>query len=349
MPEPILPPQTPGVPQIHRGFTIFVTAPSLAAAGADLLLQAGCRVLYLPQGSDGAAVHQLLASEAIDAVISRTVALTAADIAACPTLRIICKHGVGVSNIDVAAATRRGIPVCVTPGANAQSVAEMTLGLMFAVARRISWMDAELRAGRWSRAQDGLELHGRTLGLLGLGEVGQKVAAVALALGMPVLAFDPGVTELPASLKDVRLLPSADAVIAAADVLSLHVPLTAATRGLMDAARLARMRRGAILINTARGEVVDEAALIAALQSGQLRAAGLDTMATEPLPADSPLLQLPNVVLTPHVGGSTPAALDAMARGAAHSVLAFLQGLPTDPATCINAQLLPHLPHQDSP
>lgn len=345
-------PDAQGIPQMPlppRRFTIFVTAPSLATSGADLLLQAGCRVLYLPQDGDGAAVSHLLATEAIDAVISRTVALTAADIAACPTLRIICKHGVGVSNIDVAAATRRDIPVCVTPGANAQSVAEMTLGLMFAAARRISWMDAELRAGRWSRAQDGLELHGRTLGLLGLGEVGQKVATVALALGMPVVAFDPGVAALPAALKDVRLLPSEDAVIAAADVLSLHVPLTAATRGLLNAARLARMRRGAILINTARGEVVDEAALIEALQSGQLRAAGLDTMATEPLPPGSPLLSLPNVVLTPHVGGSTPAALDAMARGAAHTVLAFLQGQPTDPATCINAQVLPPFSHPDSP
>ncbi|MDW5444209.1 hydroxyacid dehydrogenase [Polaromonas sp. SM01] len=344
--------EAPGVqetPAPSQRFTIFVTAPTLAASGADLLRQAGCRVFYLPQGSDAAAVSQLLATESIDAVISRTVALTAADIAACPSLRIICKHGVGVSNIDVAAATRRRIPVCVTPGANAQSVAEMTLGLMFAAARRISWMDTELRAGRWSRAQDGLELHGRTLGLLGMGEVGQRVAAVALALGMPVVAFDPGVTALPAALAKVGLLPSADAVIAAADVLSLHVPLTAATRGLMDATRLARMRRGAILINTARGEVVDEVALIEALQNGHLRAAGLDTMATEPLPPDSPLLSLPNVVLTPHVGGSTPAALDAMARGAAHTVLAFLQGLPTDPATCLNAQVLPHLPHQDSP
>lgn len=319
-------------------FTVFVTAPKLAAPGARLLKDAGCRVLYLPAGSDDdEAVGKIMSTEPVDAVISRTVPLTARDMAACPTLRIVCKHGVGVPNIDVAAATARGIPVCVTPGANAQSVGEMTLGLMFSAARRIAWMDAELRAGRWSRAQDGLELQGRTLGLIGLGAVGRKVAAVAMALGMPVVAFDPSVKALPDALDGVRLLPNVDAVVEAADVLSLHVPLNDATRGLIDAARIARMRPGAILINTARGEVVDEDALIAALRSGHLRAAGLDTMSVEPLPVDHPLLLLPNVVLTPHVGGSTPAALDAMAHCAARTVLAYLQSGQLDLSTCVNA------------
>ena len=318
-------------------FTVFVTAPKLAAPGARLLKDAGCRVLYLPANSDDDAVGKIMSTEPVDAVISRTVPLTARDMAACPTLRIVCKHGVGVPNIDVAAATARGIPVCVTPGANAQSVCEMTLGLMFAAARRIAWMDAELRAGRWSRAQDGLELQGRTLGLIGLGAVGRKVAAVAMALGMPVVAFDPSVKVLPEALDGVRLLPNVDAVVEIADVLSLHVPLNDATRGLIDAARIARMRPGAILINTARGEVVDEVALIAALRSGHLRAAGLDTMSVEPLPLDHPLLSLPNVVLTPHVGGSTPAALDAMAHGAARTVLAYLQSGQLDLSTCVNA------------
>ncbi len=323
--------------------TVFVTAPELAAPGTDLLRQAGCRILYLPVDDDGTAVARIMAGEPVDAVISRTVALTGADIAACPTLRIVCKHGVGVGNIDVPAATRRSIPVCVTPGANAQSVAEMTLGLMFAAARRIVWMDGELRAGRWSRAQDGFELHGRTLGLIGLGEVGRRVATVALALGMRVVAFDPGTRESSPTLQAVHRLSSVDEVLAASEVVSLHVPLTAATRGLIDTARIARMRPGAILVNTARGEVVDEAALIGALRSGQLRAAGLDTMTHEPLPPGSPLLLLPNVVLTPHVGGSTPAALGAMALGAAQTVLQFLQSGRLDPSVCINAASLPSI------
>lgn len=326
--------------QLSAPLTVFVTAPTLARAGTDLLEQAGCRVLYLPDGQDRSAVGRILAAEPVDAIISRTALLTAADLAACPTLRIVCKHGVGVGNIDVDTATQRGIPVCVTPGANAQSVAEMAWGLIFAAARRIAWMDAELHAGRWSRAQDGLQLQGRTLGLVGFGEVGQRVARVALALGMPVVAFDPGLRAVPGGLEAVRLLPTVDAVVQAADVVSLHVPLNSATRGLMDAARIAQMRPGSILINTARGEVVDEPALIDALRSGQLFAAGLDTMAVEPLPPDSPLLALPSVVLTPHVGGSTPAALAAMARGAAQTVLAALLHGQIAPAHCVNPQVL---------
>ena len=228
--------------------------------------------------------------------------------------------------------------VYVTPGANAQSVAEMTLGLMFAAARRIAWMDAELHAGRWSRVQDGIELHGKTLGLVGFGQIGQRVAAVCLALGMEVVAFDPGLKT--SSNPAVRLVASVDEILPLADVLSLHVPLNKHTRGMLGAEQLARLPRGAIVVNTARGEVIDEEALIAALRSGQLYAAGLDTMSVEPLPAGHALAALPNVVLAPHVGGSTPAALAGMARGAARNVLGWLQGQPADPAACVNPQVL---------
>lgn len=321
-------------------FTVLVTAPRLAAAGADLLAAAGARVLYLPEPGGADEVARMLAAEPVDGLISRTVDLTAQAIAGCPTLKVISKHGVGVSNIDVEAASARGIPVYVTPGANAQSVAEMTLGLMFAAARRIGWMDRELHAGRWSRAQDGIELHGRTLGLLGFGQVGQRVALAAQAIGMQVVAFDPALAGGASPVAGVRLVESAEALLPLSQVLSLHVPLNRHTRGLLGAAQLARLPRGAILINTARGEVVDEAALVAALQSGQLYAAGLDTMAVEPLPADSPLAALPNVVLTPHVGGSTPAALAGMAAGAARNVLGWLQGTPVDAAACVNPQVL---------
>lgn len=318
--------------------TIFVTAPRLAPSGVELLDQAQARVIYLQNGNDVQEVERIMASEPIDAVISRTVDLSATAIASCPTLKVISKHGVGVSNIDVDAATHRGIPVYVTPGANAQSVAEMTLGLMFAAARRIAWMDAELHAGRWSRVQDGIELHGKTLGLVGFGQIGQRVAAVCLALGMEVVAFDPGLKTSPNPA--VRLVASVDEILPLADVLSLHVPLNKHTRGMLGADQLARLPRGAIVVNTARGEVIDEEALIAALRSGQLYAAGLDTMSVEPLPAGHALAALPNVVLAPHVGGSTPAALAGMARGAARNVLGWLQGQPADPAACVNPQVL---------
>ena len=321
-------------------FTIFVTAPRLAAAGVELLAAAGCRVIYLQDADDPAEVEAVMAREPVDAVISRTVRLGAAAIAACPTLKVVSKHGVGVGNIDVDAASARGIPVYVTPGVNAQSVAEMTLGLMFAAARRIGWMDRELHAGRWSRAQDGIELRGSTLGLVGFGQVGRRVAVACQAIGMQVAAFDPALAGRPAPVPGESLVDSLDALLPLSNVLSLHVPLHAATRQLIGAAQIERLPASAILINTARGEVVDEPALVAALRSGRLYAAGLDTMAVEPLPADSPLAGLPNVVLTPHVGGSTPAALAGMAIGAVHNVLGWLHGRPADPAACVNPQVL---------
>jgi D-3-phosphoglycerate dehydrogenase / 2-oxoglutarate reductase len=324
-------------------FEVFVTAPRLAPAGLALLQQQGCALTFLRDADDAAAVERLMAAHRFDAVISRTAQLSAAAIAACPSLKVISKHGVGVSNIAVEAATRRGVPVYVTPGANAQSVAELTLGLMLAAARRIAHLDHELRAGRWTRAQDGLQLAGRRLGVLGFGQVGQRVARVAQALGMEVHAHDP-MLQGPSPVAGVRLHATLDALLPVSDVLSLHVPLTAKTRSLIDGRALDLLPPGALLVNTARGEVVDEPELIARLRDGRLAGAGLDTMASEPLPPGHPLTQLPTVVLTPHVGGSTAAALDAMAEGAARNILGFLQGQPPDARSCVNPEVFATTP-----
>ncbi|MFF7709930.1 NAD(P)-dependent oxidoreductase [Pseudomonas sp. NPDC007930] len=320
-------------------YTVLVTAPTLAPAGRELLEAGGHRVLYIPQGQGSAAIEQLLAAEPVDAIISRTLELTPNAIAAARQLKVISKHGVGVSNIAVEAASARGIPVYVTPGANAQSVAEMALGLLLAASRRIAWMDAELRQGRWSRAQDGLELSGRSLGLVGFGQVARKLWRACQALGMHAWVYDPFLPE-GADLDGAQRAPSLAALLARSQVLSLHIPLTAHTRGLIGAAELAALPEGAVLINTARGEVIDEPALVAALRSGALYAAGLDTTAEEPLVAGNPLLALGNVVLTPHVGGSTPAALAAMAQGAVHNVLGFLGGQPPAASACVNPAVL---------
>ncbi|KGD96798.1 hydroxyacid dehydrogenase [Achromobacter sp. RTa] len=318
--------------------TVFVTAPKLHPAGVAVLEQHGARILYLSQPDSAEEVERTMAAEPVDAVISRTAPLSAAAIAACPSLKVISKHGVGVSNIDVAAATARRVPVYVTPGANAASVAEMAIGLMIAAARRIPLMDRALRSGQWRRLQDGRQLNGATLGLLGYGQIGQCVARAARALGMRVLAHDPSFPA-PNPVPDVERVDSLDALLSRSDVLSLHVPLNAATRGLLDSKRLAALPAGAILVNTARGEVVDEAALVEALRSGRLHSAGLDTMVIEPLPADSPLLTLENVVLTPHVGGSTPAALAGMAEGAARNVMGMLTGDAPGVERCVNPQV----------
>jgi len=233
--------------------------------------------------------------------------VSAAMIAAAPRLRLIQKIGVGVNTIDLDAARALGVAVCNMPGSNSQAVAEHTLMLMLAALRRVLLLDAATRAGAgWSLAPDALdncgELAGRCVGLVGFGAVPRKLAPVLLALGARVLHTN----RSGAASESWRTL---DGLLSEADVVSLHIPLNPDTAGLINAQRLARMKRGAVLVNTARGGLVDEAALLAALRSGHLRAAGLDVLAQEPTSANNPLLALDNVVVTPHVAWLTPETL----------------------------------------
>lgn len=235
--------------------------------------------------------------------------VTAEFLAAAPRLRLVQKIGVGVNTIDLEAARARGIAVANMPGTNSQAVAEMTLALMLAAARRLLPMDAAVRAGRgWSQepaaTDEVFEIAGRTVGLVGFGGIPQRLAPVLRALGATVIAHTR--SRFTSEHADWVTLPE---LLSRADIVSLHLPLTEATRHLVDDARLAQMKAGAVLVNTARGALVDEAALVGALKSGRLRAAGLDVFAGEPVPADSPLLRLPNVVLAPHVAWLTPETL----------------------------------------
>lgn len=320
-------------------YLILVTAPRLGAAGTRKLAEAGARVHYLTKTKDAAEVAALLAAHPYDAVISRTLDLPEAAMRACPTLKVISKHGVGVSNVDMAGATRLGIPVFVTPGANSQSVAELTLCIMVAAARRVLFMDRELRAGRWTRVEDGPQLAGKTLGIVGLGQIGSRVAALSRAMGMTVVAVDPAYPRQ-SPVAGVTMLPALGDLLGRSNVVSLHVPLDATTHGMIGRAQIDLMPPGSILVNTARGPVVDEAALVEALRDGRLFAAAIDTPAEEPLPPDSPLLALDNVVLTPHMGGSTPEALAAVSRIAAENALDYLDGRTPDPARCFNPEVL---------
>ena len=233
--------------------------------------------------------------------------VSAADIAAAPRLRLIQKIGVGVNTIDLDAARERGIPVCNMPGTNTRAVAEMTLALMLAALRRLSALDRATREGAgWtldSAMQDRLgEIGGRIVGLVGFGAVPQALAPVLRALGARLLytARAPGTAA--EGLAEWRALP---ALLAESDIVSLHVPETPETVGMIDAAALARMKPGAVLVNTARGSLVDEAALAVALASGRLAAAGLDVFAREPVAPGNPLLGLDNAVLAPHVAWLT--------------------------------------------
>ena len=225
-----------------------------------------------------------------------------------PRLRVIGRLGVGLDNIDVAACEARGIDVIPATGANALAVAEYVIGTAMLLLRGAYQSTAEVSGGHWPRSalSNGRELAGKTLGLIGFGAIGRLTGKLARALGMRVIGFDPHVPSSAPAWADEQVLPRAFAdVIAEADVVSLHVPLTPATRGLLDAARLATMKPDAILINTARGGVVDEAALAAALRAQKLGGAALDVFDHEPLAAGSALAGCPRLVLTPHIAGVT--------------------------------------------
>ena len=233
---------------------------------------------------------------------------TAAMIAAAPRLKLIQKIGVGVNTIDLDAAQARGIPVCNLPGTNARAVAELTLALMLAVIRRLPRFDAGLRAGVWSDSalQDGIgELGGRTIGLVGYGAIPRLLAPVLAALGCRVIC-----TSRTPVTDAVATWCSLDTLLAEADIVSLHLPLTPDTEKLIDAAALTRMKPGVVLINTARGGLVDQAALTRALRSGHLAGAGLDVFETEPPDTHAALFGLPNVVLTPHIAWLTTGTFD---------------------------------------
>ena len=246
-------------------------------------------------------------------------------LAAAPRLRVVGRAGAGVDNIDVDAATRRGIVVMNAPGENTISAAEHTLSMLLSLARRIPAADRSMRAGRWEHGTTfmGVELYAKTLGVLGVGKVGREVASRARAFGMEVVGFDPVLTPEVAARLGVQILPLAE-VLARADFLTLHLPLTADTRHLIGREQLLRCRRGLRIINVARGGIVDEAALIEALESGQVAGAALDVFEHEP-PSGSPLLRLDSVVLTPHLGGSTREAQEKVAARIAEQIAAYLR------------------------
>jgi len=273
-----------------------------------------------------------------DALVVRSqVQVDAELIAAGTRLVVVGRAGVGVDNVDLDAATRAGITVVNAPTGNTIAAAEHTLALLYGLARRIPAADASVRRGEWRRSQfTGTELRGKTLGIVGLGKIGQSIAPRARAMEMTVIAADPYVSSETAAHLGVELVPL-ERLLERADVVSVHVPLTRTTRGLIGQAALARMKRGALLLNVARGGVVDEAAVSEALTTGQLGGAAVDVFEHEP-PAGSPLLEAPNTILTPHLGASTAEAQVAVAEEVAAQILDVLDGRPARYA--VNAPLL---------
>ncbi len=266
----------------------------------------------LPASEDG--LIERIAEAEIVLNIRSSSKFTDRVLAACPRLRLISVWGTGTDHIDLPAAERRGIAVRTTPGVSAISIAEHTLALLLAVARHIPASDAATRRGEWPRGQS-VELNGKTCGVIGLGAIGRRFAQLAAGIGMRVVAW----TMHPRALDGIEMV-ELDNLYRSSDVVSVHLRLSPETTGMIGAAQFAMMKQTAILINTARGAIVDEAALVDALASRRISGAGLDVFAVEPLPPGHAFVDLPNVVLTPHCAGITPEALDAGLRMAVRNI-----------------------------
>lgn len=297
----------------------------IAEVGLDLLRQAGL-TLHVARDRSLPAMTPYL--EHVIAVVTRDAGFSADAIAMSPKLRVIGVHGTGTNAVAVDVARGRGISVVNTPGANAQSVAELAIGLMLACARRLIEADRAVRSDdfAWRYRQQSFELQGRTLGVVGFGHIAKRVAALGRAFGMDVIGWSSRANPADMAAEGIRPVAELDELCAASDVLTLHA--LPGPKPLFDAARFDRVKPGAILVNTGRGALVDEPALAEALKAGRLGAAGLDVFTVEPLPATSPLLGAPNLVLAPHVGGATADALDRTAKDVARKVIAAL-GLPS--------------------
>lgn len=247
---------------------------------------------------------------------------------ALPELRLLSMTGTGFPNIDLAAANELGILITRTPGQSVRAVAELAYALMLATSRKIAYGDRMVRGGGWPGIAGG-ELQGKTLGIVGLGTIGSDVASIAPAFRMKVVAWGPTLTPERAAVAGAIYLPLRE-LLQQADIISLHLRLTKETKGTIGAAELAQMKRTAILINTARAALTDEVALVRALQEGQIGGAGLDVYMEEPIPADSPLLKLDNVVLSPHTGWTTAEVFERFVTTAVDNVVNYLSGNPTE-------------------
>jgi phosphoglycerate dehydrogenase-like enzyme len=304
---------------------ILVTWPGFEPDGADTgrrLAAAGHALRLAPARARRSPAELVELLDGVVAAIVSTDPFDAEVLAAAPRLRVIARVGVGTDSIDLEAAARHGVAVCTTPGANTETTADHTLALMLAALRRLPAHDRAVRAGGWERTGPALagELEGATVGLVGYGAIGRAVRRRLAGFGARVLACDPAGAD-----DDVELV-GLERLLRASDVVSLHAPLTGATRGLLDRERLALLRPHAVLVNTARGGLVDEDALADALARGALRAAALDVFAHEPPGPRARLLALPNVLVTPHVAGLSERSVQEMTRRATDAVLAVLAG-----------------------
>ena len=315
-------------------------AGNIDPAGVEVLRQASGFTLQQVTEVSVASYAPYLAEA--DALLIRTQPLTAKEIALAPRLQIVSRHGVGYDSVDVSALTDRQIPLTIVGDVNSLSVAEHTVTLLLALAKRVCYFDRSIREGQWQRRNgfSASEVAGRTLLLIGFGRIGREVARLAASFRMQVMAYDPYLADAVFSEHGVQRVTAIPSGLAQADAVSVHLPLSG-DRPLIGAAELALMKPGALLINTARGGLIDEAALAAALASGHLGGAGLDVLQEEPADLNSALLaQRERLILSPHSAGLTAEAARRMSVAAAENIVAFWHGR-LDPQRVVNPQVLP--------
>ena len=293
----------------------------------DRLLEAGFEVKYPgdPTFTRGLSPSETIAGlEGVDALLAGGERLTSEVLEGCPGLRVIARCGVGFDRVDIPAATRLGRVVTITPTANHAAVAEQALALLFGVSKRVVVHDALVRSGGWS-TEPMRPIRGQTMGIFGLGRIGRSMATRCSSLGMPVIATEKYPDESFCAEHGIELVDF-DSLLSRSDAISIHCPLNDETRGLFDAGVLSRMKPESVLINTARGGIVVEADLVAALRDGPLSAAGLDVFEQEPTAADNPLFELDNVVLSPHLAGADTTSIEEMATEAAECIVSLYTG-----------------------
>src|SRR5438874_788114 len=282
---------------------VFI-ADSISPRGIDELTREGGLEAKVQTGLSETQLAEAIPDFAALIIRSQTK-VTAKILNAGKKLRVVGRAGVGVDNVDVETATRRGVVVLNAPGANTISTAEHAFSLLLSLARNIARADATIKGGTWDRKSlEGVELYNKTLGIIGMGRIGSELSRRAMGFGMRVLAYDPYLSASRARSLQVELVEQIDAILPQADFITMHMPMTAETKDMLDARRLSLCKKGVRIINAARGGLVNEAALAAALTSGQVSAAALDVYEVEPLAADSPLRSAPNLVTTPHLGAS---------------------------------------------
>ena len=320
---------------------ILVTGPDLDPSAAALVQDHGYETVHTPAYADSDVISRLLVETGAEGIVSRMGRLDADVLEKAPKLRVISKHGVCVDNIDLQAAASRGIPVLVATGANAVSVAEHAIALMLATVKRILPLDAGLRASRWEKAGFlGRELAGSRLGLLGMGSIAQATGRIAKGIGLNLIGYDPYADNDVFERLGVKRCSSLEELLEQSDVLSLHCPLTDQTRQILNAEAIARMPEGSYVINTARGGLIDEDALLAAIQSGHLAGAGLDTFAVEPPQANHPFFSENRIIVTPHIGGVTREAGARVGVEAVRGIFQVLDGQPVARERIANRALL---------